>query len=261
MAEQFERLARPSSVLENPGVVPARGMNRGKLTVVLSLIGLLAGAAAAGVTYWKWNSAEQQMTLNQAGTLQLDARANAILEEYNANPNSHPQLKVEFQKLHADLTYQPPAGALGIYEELAFSAFAQRSMALALERRKLFAEKIQADGSTQDHLAAVRNHNQDVAKKAQETRTAAKQADMTEGIITPPVINALARAARGAAIGDPNLLNIPGYDPRHDIVGVPPIAKGLPYSRSRGNSLRQADDPLANRSNLGNGPTVWEVDK
>jgi hypothetical protein len=244
MSEQFERLSRPSPILESPGVLPARGISRTNITVIISAVALFAAAAGAGVSYWRFYAAEKQKTLNEANQLLPDARANAIIEEYDKNPNSHPRLQAELKKLHEDLTYSAPFGALGQYEELAFSAIALRVAAPALERRKLASEKNEAD-------AAARNHNQDSAKKGQETRVATKQGDLVDGVLTQEMINSLSRSARGGASGDSNLLGIP---PSRGAGSLPIGTRPVDPLKNNSN-FGKDDDPLRNTSNIGKSDT------
>jgi hypothetical protein len=248
MPEQLERFARPVSAVETPGVSTRWGISRNSIMLVVSMVALFAGGAGAGVTVYKWLNGEQAKAQNEAAQLQPDARANAIIEEFNKNPDSHPRLRDEVKKLDTDLEYRPPSGAMSTYESFAFQVIATRTAGLTLERRKLASEKKQADASAQDHLASGRNHNQDTEKKGQETRVAIKQGDLVEGVLSPEVINSLSRGARGGALGDPNLLGIPqtkGF-------GSLPIGTTRQVDPLKNNSnFGKSDDPLKNTSNIG----------
>ena len=48
MAEKVARLARPSSTLEEPGVLPSNGINRSQLTLYLSIAAIILSVASAG---------------------------------------------------------------------------------------------------------------------------------------------------------------------------------------------------------------------
>jgi hypothetical protein len=223
MAEHFERIARPDAVVENNGAGSSRGINRNHLTLLLTVVGVLSAAAGAGVATWGrlyvWHGGEQQLTVDQsqlakteAGKSQRDAKVNAVIEEYNQNPASHPKLAAEVKKLHADLNYVPPADALSFYEALAFAVYADGLAKPALERRKITAE-------TRTATATEQNQRQDTEKKNAETRSATVDANAKERLLQKN-LDSLERSARGAANGGLPGSSIPGS------IGVFPVVRG-----------------------------------
>src|SRR5579862_7847933 len=114
---QPTRLARPASEVEAQAVQASRGISRGTLTMIISAVALLAAAAGAGVTYYRFVAVEKQRDFteigklekekdklqNEADQLQSAARINKILSEVDSNPASHPKLMAELAKLHSDL--------------------------------------------------------------------------------------------------------------------------------------------------------------
>jgi hypothetical protein len=64
MADQF--VARPSSVLEGPGLSSARGINRSHLTLYLSIAAIILSVASAGVHLFIFFNGEQQKMRSEA---------------------------------------------------------------------------------------------------------------------------------------------------------------------------------------------------
>ncbi len=234
MVDQITRVARPVSGVEVSGVTTPRGLNRNNLMLALTFIGLFAGGAGAGVTAYKWYAAEQQNKLtetrmfdtqsgkfkNETAAMQTDAEVSRIMKETNANRASHPKLAAEIDKLHNNLLYTTPAGALPLYEDLAFAQFAKLWAYDPVERRKMAAEGNAATAAQQ--------------KNYQETRSAKKQGDLNEGVITPALVDALGRAASGAVTGgDP--LGI-----RNPRSSIPPIG-GARSSQSLRDEYKNPD--------------------
>jgi hypothetical protein len=60
MPEESMRLRRPSEVLENPGVLSARGINRGHLTLYISLAAIVLSVASSGIHLFIYLSGERQ---------------------------------------------------------------------------------------------------------------------------------------------------------------------------------------------------------
>ena len=202
-------MARPTSEIENPAVQVSRGLSRGRLTLVITVIALLAGAAGSAVTIYRFTVAEKQRELaeaakfeseipkiqNEASGLLLDARVARVIDETNSNPASHPKLADELRELEKDPLHQPQVGQLRVYEFMAYHEVARRVANPVVERRKLAAE-----GSAATAAAG---------KSIQETRVVTVGAEVQEGAVRP-AIKMLNRAAQGAASGDPNVLGVPG---------------------------------------------------
>lgn len=209
MAEQFERVPRPSAAVEAPGVSTNRGLSRHALMLLISAVALFAGLAGAGVSYYRFYAAEQQKLRNEAKAIQIDARANDVIEEMYRDPRSHPKLREELRKLDSDLTYQPSFGVLDIYESVAFGIVAKRTAEPALMRRKLSQDKKEAEAATGNQIAETELHKKETARAHQQTRIETQRANIQEGVTTPALIQQLRRAADGAVSGNPNSLGMP----------------------------------------------------
>ena len=230
-----ERVVRPSSNNNRPGIAPPRGLNKNHLTLVLSCLALVTAVAGAGVSYYRLYAAEQLKTLNEAGQLQLDARVNSVLEECNKNPDSHPRLSSEFHKLHDDLNYHPPAGALSAYEDLAFAEFARRFATSTLERRKMAAEVKVAVAAEQNQVQDTVKKRVETGESVERTRKAAVDASVAEELVRP-AIPIMRPGVLGAAGKGEELLGAP----RGSTLGSPPFPM----------AVRPSPDPLKNTSTI-----------
>jgi hypothetical protein len=229
------RFARPSSEVESPALQKSRGISRGTLTLIISTVALVAAAAGAGVTYYRFVVVEKLRDFaemekleqekrkleeekaklkNEADQLETPARANRIIAEVAANRNSHPNLANELYKLQVDLNHQPTPGALSPYELLAFAEFARLYATPNLDRFKSAAERDAANAS------AAKNRHEAV-KAGVDARVATDVVD--------PLIPLLQESTQGTTRRDGERLGVPGGN-----LIMPPVPGGGARATQRG---------------------------
>jgi hypothetical protein len=213
MIDFFERIARPEiASLEVPQDRSSKGISRSHLTLLLTIVGMVAAAAGAGisawVSYYRFQAAEQQKTINEgkkaiseAGQAQLDARVNALIEEYDEDPNSHPGLDAALTKLDDNSLYRPRTREISAYERLAFDVIALRDATNALERTKLHAEAISAEQDAEKKKAETKESHA-------RTRKAEVDAELSERV-TKEAIPMFQKSIKGSSGSDSDLVGIP----------------------------------------------------
>jgi hypothetical protein len=76
MADQFERVSRPTANVDSPGVSPPRGLNRNNLTLFLSIAAALLSVLSGAVGMYRWLGGERDFFV--ADTAKLNAEASKI---------------------------------------------------------------------------------------------------------------------------------------------------------------------------------------
>jgi hypothetical protein len=221
MADQ--QLARPSSVLENPGVLPPRGINRNNLTLALSIAAIILSVAASGVALFRYVTGEQPKMASET-----------------ALADSQREL-VDIQKVKEK--------ALADAAQLDVALKAQQIRTGAAQEQEALAAKINHVAAATNNYSSARNNDQDTAKKRGETVSAQAKGYLDDEVLLKSgIVPMLADSVRRSVRPDGNVLGMPSMGLPRPVSGGARASVPDPWSSPSVTAAATDADPFPKRT-------------